>query len=177
MRKQTELPLTIDPFRAAGRAQQLAGRIAIADMARLAESLAASTGSAVVRLAFDTDEAKVPHVNGELVADLQLECQRCLQSFTHQIVSQFRLGLLHSEADAANLSPSYEPWVVTAGELILRDMIEEELLISLPIVPMHDAASCPVGAAQLDSSDPLSDESQAHNPFSVIEKLCGKETV
>jgi uncharacterized protein len=49
-----------------------------------------------------------------------------------------RIALVASESEADRVPPEFEPVRAVEGRIRLRDLVEEEVLLSLPIVPLHD---------------------------------------
>ncbi|MEY4750623.1 MAG: hypothetical protein RIQ60_2837 [Pseudomonadota bacterium] len=82
------------------------------------------------------------HLRARTVATLQ--CQRCLEAtdFVLDIERSFRF--VAHEATAASLDAELDDAdvLVADGALDLLALIEDEFLLALPIVPMHD--TCPV---------------------------------
>jgi uncharacterized protein len=73
-------------------------------------------------------------------AELVMRCERCLEPVTQSIKSDFRFGLVSSEDEAGLLPREFEPLLVEGSELSLVDLLEDELLLSLPIVARHEDA-------------------------------------
>ena len=55
-----------------------------------------------------------------------------------QIESDFRFGLITSEDEANSLPKEFEPLLTQDYELSLVELVEDEILLSLPIVARHD---------------------------------------
>jgi uncharacterized protein len=173
MQHKNALPLKVDPFRFADNGLSLDGFLLIKDMTRLCLSLASGEGQVDVDLVFGIDEQGIRYIKGHLVAGLMLQCQRCLEPFKYEIISDFLSGLAHTEEEAGRLPERYDPLVVADGSLVLGDMVEEELIVSLPIVSMHDAKACKAKlpfAAGVEA-DVLAEKD---NPFKVIKSLRSK---
>jgi len=162
------LPQKVDPFRFAENKFNLQGSLTLKDMHRLSASLSSDEGEADVSLAFGVDEQKIRFVRGQVKTCLVLQCQRCLELFNYEINNAFILGFVHSEEDIEALPESYDPVVVKDNEFFIADLIEEELLVSLPIVPMHPVKDCKV---KLPFSGSTSITVEKENPFKVIESL------
>jgi len=163
------LPLHIDPVRLARTGAQLRGRMALAPMERLASLLASPGGEAEVALDFGIDGERRSFVRVRLKAELSLMCQRCLEPMRFQVDTDRRLGVVGSEDEAERLSEAYEPLVFTGEPIFLRDVIEDELILSLPLVPRHteQCASVALTAEQgTDNTDKAGD-----NPFAALAKL------
>ncbi len=79
-----------------------------------------------------------------VVADLSftgkasLQCQRCMQTMELAIDSTSHVALIALEADAAEVPEELEPVLARAGRISAGELLEEELLLALPIVPLHE---------------------------------------
>lgn len=164
------LPLKIDPFRFAENGLSLSGFLSIKDLPRLSSSLYSEEGEIQAEMVFGIDEEGLRYVKGHLTAVLTLQCQRCLEPFKYEIIGDFLSGIVHTEKEALQLPERYDPLVVADGSLILSDMIEEELIVSLPIVPMHDAKQCKTKLPFGYNSEAEA-VAEKENPFKVIETL------
>ena len=91
-----------------------------------------------------------------------------MQPFKYAIIGDFVLGIVQSTEEAEALSAQYDPVLMKDGMLFPSDLIEDELLVNLPIVPMHDIADCKI-KLPLVANDAVSVEKE--NPFKVIESL------
>ncbi len=174
MYKDNPLPLKVDPFRFADNALSLSGTLSTKDMPRLLSGLAPQEREVRVDMKFGVDEEGIRYVKGELKTSLMLECQRCLEPFNYEIISSFMLGIVHTEKEADRLPERYDPLLVPDLSLILSDMLEEELIISLPIVPMHPMDACKAKEPiEFHSKDAIA---KKENPFKVIESLRSKRS-
>jgi uncharacterized protein len=74
-------------------------------------------------------------------------CQRCLKPVDIAVESDRVLYLANSEAEAERLEAALaddDIDVMVAGKsLDLAGVIEDEVLLSLPLVPMHDVCAAP----------------------------------
>lgn len=172
-RQQTRLPHQIDPFRLAEAGTHLSGRLPLRQFKRLADVLSDTRGELTVELEFDVDELGVPVVIGSLRANLMLICQRCLEAFAYPVDTRIALAWVRSEQDAGKLPLRYEPCVVEETPLQLNDMIEDELLLALPQIPMHEESVCPASKLlrQTASDDEADEAEHKDSPFSVLAKL------
>lgn len=167
------LPVHIDPVRMAETRRLLEGQVALAEMTRLLASLEESSGDVRVSLEFGIDEEGIRYMRGHLSAQVALVCQRCLETLRYPIDSEFALGLLGDVSEAESLPSRYEPLVLDGKPLFLRDVIEDELLLALPIVPRHPQAECSVRldevAAPAESGrEDTGQAEKGDNPFSVL---------
>jgi len=122
-------------------------------------------------LDFDIDELGVPFMRGMLKTVLQLICQRCLEPYSFPVEQQCELAWVKTEQEADRLPLRFEPYLVETNPLVLNDVIEDELLLSLPQIPMHEEADCTASKwIKQQPHDKYEDDAKA-NPFSVLTKL------
>lgn len=129
------LELDVDRLPAHGETRSVA--LLQADMPRLAAGLAAVAGQVEASILFDRFES-IPllEVRAETVA--ALVCQRCLQPLSLPVLSESRVGLVESMEQADRLPADVEPVWVEGRKIDLGELVEEELLLALPLVPMHE---------------------------------------
>ncbi|MEJ2391442.1 MAG: YceD family protein [Gammaproteobacteria bacterium] len=170
-RQQARLPHQIDPFRLAEAGSHLSGKLPLRQFKRLAEVLSDNSGELAVALEFDVDELGVPVVRGNIQATLMLTCQRCLEAFAFPVDIRIALAWVRTEQDADRLPLRYEAYLVEEIPLQLNDMIEDELLLALPQIPMHQASACPASKLLKQQDDGADESEQQANPFAVLAKL------
>jgi len=156
----------VDPWRLAAQGRTLTGRVALDSLPRLAPALA-DGGEAEYRLSFHQDGERRAVVSGHVTAGLVVQCQRCLGPMLISVDSRFELAFVHGVEEAARLPEAYEPALTEDGWVRPAELIEDELLLALPPVPLHDAAEC---AAQPLEATPA-DESPSDNPFAALAAL------
>lgn len=125
------------------RRAELGGRLEVRDMERLRGLLASDDGAVEAKLAFRRDGEGWLTVRLEIGGDLRLTCQRCLEPFTYAVDEDVELALLESPALESRLPEGYEPIVLEGNRLQPAQLIEDELIVSLPLAPKHArAADC-----------------------------------
>ncbi len=164
------LPLKVDPFRFADNGLSLSGDLLIKNMPRLCSSLASDEGLVTAEMTFGVDEQGIRYIKGQLTAQLMLQCQRCLESFPYDVTDKILLGIVETEEAADQLPERYDPLIVADHELFLNEMFEEELIVSLPIVPMHDRQNC-TAKLPVEAHSAAGVEIEKESPFKVIESL------
>ena len=178
MTKQGLLPLQIDPFRLAETGRSFSGQLPLRHMHRLQPSLLSDDGEVRLELQFDIDEIGIKYLQGHIKAELKLECQRCLEAMKLSLDKDMLVAFVRSNHEAEQLPEEYDPFVVEQTPIALVDVIEDELILSLPQVPMHERQDCP--AREILDSDKLAEEAtdepeQKDNPFGVLAKLKDSE--
>ncbi len=171
MSKDT-IPTKVDPFRFADNGTRLQGTLPINEMTRLKSGLASDEGGVDINLLFGVDEEGIRFLRGHLKTDLIVQCQRCMETFKYGIIDDFMLGIVETEEQADELPERFDPVVVKDEELSILEVVEDELIVSLPIVPMHKSEDCKVKMPFKADSD---DEAESDNPFKVIELLRTKK--
>ncbi len=165
------LPVQLDPVALADRGRDLAGRVPIASFERLGGALHSHEGEIEARLHFGHDDQGRRILTGSLAGALQLECQRCLSPYALPIDLELALILVDSDSEAETLPEELDALVV--GErrsMHTVDMLEDDLILALPIVPRcASEAHCKPAVELLDSESLESgtDESR-QNPFAVL---------
>lgn len=82
-------------------------------------------------------------LNGRVQGCLCLRCQRCLQPLRWAFDFDLVLRLVRSEADEKRLLDHCEPLLLEDDWLPLHQLIEDEILLALPMAPAHPAGDCP----------------------------------
>ncbi len=161
-----DLPASLDAWRAVSARRVFEGRTNLEAFTRLRDSLAKGEGECRFRLSFDRDRFGVAVVEIEADAELWLICQRSLQPFQLPVSIRQRLGLVRDEAEESSLPPEVEPVLVGAdGELSPLALVEDELILALPVVPLG-----PQAASQPEPVAPEDDEPRI-NPFAALAAL------
>jgi uncharacterized protein len=166
-----QLPEFIDPLQCAEKRREFKGEMALSAMPRLAGVLAETSGNADVSMSFDK-RSSLSVLEGHVFAVLRLTCQNCLEAFDWPVDTDFKLGIVTSPDEANLLPDAFEPLLVGEDKTPLRDIIEEELLLSIPAFPKHSEGNCFInkirfGAATSEREGRL----RSDNPFSVLAKL------
>jgi uncharacterized protein len=141
--------------------------MAIADLERLRPVLASPEGRVRGMAKFDRLRGR-PVAQLQFSAQLQLRCQRCLETMPVELEGGSLVHLVESEAAAQGLPEDAETLLAPEGKLSLGNLVEEDLLLSLPIAPRHESGNC--GAAQAPVEDG-NDAQQVQRPFAALEEL------
>ena len=143
-------PLRLDMAAFAAEAAGLAGHWPGADLGRLAESQSPPQDGALADVAWQAqgERRTLPAGEPEIWLALQatapvwLTCQRCLQPLALTMTLDRRLRFVVGESQAETMDAELEDDVLALPRwLDLRELVEDELLLALPLVPRHD--SCP----------------------------------
>jgi uncharacterized protein len=166
------LPESLDAWRMVSARRSFEGTLPIAAMSRLREALAGSEGVVNFELDFGRDSLGTSFVDVRAQADLLLTCQRTLEPFVLPVTVETRLGLIKAERDEAGLPPDCEPLLIAEdGRINPADVIEDELLLALPLVPVNPESSIADEVTGLEPYDDVVGEGRAENPFAVLREL------
>lgn len=162
-------PGFIDPYRMAKNGQTLNGKVSVVDLSRANKLLTSESGEVEYKLEFSTDVDGFCIIAGELSTTLYMRCQRCLREFEAKVSSDFLVSPVKNDAEAKALLPSYEAVYVADAKLYIDELIEDELILAMPIVPMHD-----LGSADCSEITEVAVEDKKQvlaNPFQVLQNL------
>lgn len=117
------------------------------------------------------DGTRVPHAELAVGGDIALVCQRCLEPYVQPLASRSAFVLVDSEAaadalfDATSEDDEAPEPLVADRPLDAITLMEDELLLALPLVPRH--ATCPDSPA----TRALARQEGTPSPFAVLTQL------
>jgi uncharacterized protein len=166
---EEKLPVSFDPVRFAKWGRHLEGKIPLAKMSRIAEQATKLRGDVWLSLDFSMGEDRVRALRGHIKAVVPMQCQRCMSEVEIPVDAQFTLGVVDSEAFAEKLPEEYEPLFIEEDQKIfLADLVEDELILALPIVAMHPVDVCRAGKLAEDDTNLVQKEPRQENPFAIL---------
>ena len=136
-----QLPQFLDPRKYADQGRVVEGRLTVSDLPRLQDYRESLDQPVVISLAFGRDEEGHRRIEGEVSTQLVLPCQRCLEPVVCDVHATIDVALVRNEDQAKALPQRLDPWLVGDDPMVLTDLLEEELLLAMPLVALHD--SCP----------------------------------
>jgi uncharacterized protein len=143
--------------------KRLNGRIPLSELPRLANVLVDTDGVVDCEIAGEQDRDGPAYLVLRLAGSLTLRCQRCLETVVEPLAVTNRFLLV----------PPGQPWpdeelaedafdaIAAEKEMALLPLIEDEVLLALPIAPRHKTCDAPV---------PFVEENEP-SPFAVLRKL------
>lgn len=131
------LPKTVDPIRFAKQQAALDDDIALKMLPRLQEICDQANKKMHVVLQFD-QESRLYVIRGKIIGSMSLICQRCNCPMDFNIEVSFLLSPVISEERAKNLPTHIEPVFMENEIISVYEMIEDEILLVLPMVPKHE---------------------------------------
>ena len=146
--------------------------IPLAEFPRVRARLGATEGTVAGHVRFSRDgEFAVAAL--EVSSSVPLVCQRCLKLMPWKVDGQARVALIVQDSQADRVPEHLEPMLAPGGRISLRDLLEEELMLALPLVALHaDAREC---APALRAGEPAEDSS-VQRPFERLGELLKRAT-
>ena len=181
----SRLPVEVNPFRLVEQRKNLTGVISQSRMPRLQELLCDNKDEAAevnATLNFDRTEMGLPCITGEIEAQLDLSCQRCLSKLDYKVVSEVRIILVQTDEQAERAQgEGFDTYLVEDERLFLQDFIEDELLLALPLSAMHEACDADrpyieglpedLAEEEIDDTTDLAEKEEKDNPFAALKNL------
>ena len=116
-------------------------------------------------------------IEGHVEGELQIVCQRCLGAMPLPINSDWQLAVVTGFQQAEQLPEEYDPLLVEEDTIVLRDLIEDELILAVPSAARHEPDQC---ATQITDYQEVVEEAEApeasDNPFAVLALMKSKES-
>jgi uncharacterized protein len=140
-------PIEVDPWRFCKDAQSWETRSDVAAFPRLAHEF--TQGTLFCRVVGRVDQRGSLSLRLTVSGEVELTCQRCLGSMPYGVEVERTLYLARNEAELERLDALPDSDAIQPGEtLSLVELIEDEVLLSLPLATMHAEGECPVPGAQ-----------------------------
>lgn len=153
----------IDSLDFARQGGKLAGCVAVAQLGRLADLLADQGGSLGFELHGERDDEGKSCLNLRVTGGLNLRCQRCLSPLPYAVAIDSRLMLVApgEQWPDEELADDGTDAIEASRELAVLPLVEEEVLLDLPVVPRHEICGLPAA----------SETEHRPSPFAVLAKL------
>jgi uncharacterized protein len=172
------LPSLIDVRKLATKGAEIRASIGLSELPGFAGNLAKQEGEVEVELNFGIDEQGLKVIEGQLKASVYVTCQRCLGAIPMVFESDFRQVMVWTDEQASKLPRDVEPLIVGDELISLAEVVEEELILSVPFVSYHQPDECSVKPSDLSFGDEVtaqaqeaSAEEQKENPFAALGAL------
>ena len=165
MELNKSLPSQLKLFNFAKKEISLSGLYQISDFPKISEIASNKKDNIRVDLSFYLKNNKTPCVDGIIHLDIVLACQRCLDDLSIALKVNFNLAFVRHGQQPEGLDSHYEIYVIEEEELLTHDLISDEILLSIPMVPMHDY-DCTKEIIQQEIVGVKSE-----NPFAILKKI------
>lgn len=143
-------PNGIDPLRFCKLAQTWVVDSGLPEFPRLAAEF--SGGQLSCRVSGSLDRHKGYVLRVEVSGEVELTCQRCLGEMTQKLAICCDVTLARDEAELERRNANSETGVdviLASAKLSLIELIEDEVLLGLPLAPMHAPGVCVIPAVNI----------------------------
>ncbi|MFP5409639.1 MAG: YceD family protein [Gammaproteobacteria bacterium] len=135
-------PVEIEPRRFCRDTQSWETRSDVSAFPRLVREF--TQGELICRVGGRTDPRGGMTLDLSVRGEVELTCQRCLGGLKHAVEIDRAVHLARNETELERLDALPDGDAVLAGDrLDLLALVEDEVLLSLPLAPMHAAGECP----------------------------------
>ena len=165
-------PERIDAVKMFARMGSITAELPLARLQRFTEQLSSKDGKVAVDLQFGRDEEGRRLLSGTMDTTVHVACQRCLQDMDLDLHCNLALLVFDSEQELQALPESQDGVVMTEDGLDVVALIEDELILSLPMIPMHADTGCNLVLNELKQGEAAATERS--NPFAVLAGLKDK---
>ncbi|MDA0927349.1 MAG: YceD family protein [Proteobacteria bacterium] len=168
-----QIPAYVDARKAFVQETELQGAVDLERLPRFAATLASDEADVAVSLRFAKADNGQRTISGHLRVATEVSCQRCLEPMPVAWEDDIALVLLEDESLATRLEPEWDPWVWTEPKLMLAELVEEQLLLSMPVVSYHTDQECADKLGYVPAADTGSEapKAQKESPFAVLKAL------
>lgn len=165
-RNSSRLKRITDAFRFAKEGRVLEGTLPLSALERLHDLLAVVEGEIIFRLEGSKGARGERLLQLVVTGTLPLACQRCLKAVPYDLDVDSLLELVPEGAELSQdeLEDDTRDFLPVAKELEVAELVEDEILLALPVAPRHEKCGLP-GAA---------DAGERINPFAALSGLKGK---
>lgn len=166
------LQIAIDPYLCADQRREYSGQLSYSEMTRVHDNVLSSSQPIIVELQF-AKERKFIVVTGRIYGDLMLECAACLGDMVFPVNIDVRLAIISDETLVDLVPESYDPWLMETDKLMLSTLVEDELLLELPVIARHTRCSVdlPSTSTSKGYEEAEDDADIKENPFKALEAL------
>ena len=134
-----DYPDWIQPERAAQARRSFAGSMPLSRLKRVQDMLLEPEADDAIDFEIKVwrDDQRIIRVDCALTGQVPMRCQRTLKRYLQPVDSESTLAVIDSEAELSALPDDLEPKVCVDGQLRLAELVEDELLLALPLVPVR----------------------------------------
>ena len=136
-----QLPQQVTVRKLVESGAKLSGFVIDARLPRVVDAVQQISAKIKADLHFGMNESNKMIIGVDIHGAVDLTCQRCLDPVTVPLKIATTLTVVAHDEEARNYIRSHEPIVLDDGLLNIDQMLEEEILLSLPVVALHPKVS------------------------------------
>jgi uncharacterized protein len=167
------MPLKLDAFKEASAKRKITFSVPVSSFPRVLETLLDPSSELRGVILFGIDDDKKSYVDLSLKGSLELNCQRCLGVVPFEVSLTRRLRPVFADQLDSDLVGEVEPVLMDENGLIdVVEMLEDELLLALPMSPMHSVELC---EATFPEAEVFVEKQETKRPFAGLAELLNKK--
>ncbi len=171
LRRDIVLP-EMDCVKAAKENQVIAESLSLSVFERLGSLVASTEGEVAFEWAFYFNEGKQLQAKLKLQAPVHLTCQRCNGPMDFVVETEVEMQRVKTEAEAEALSLEVQPlYLDELNQIKPLDILEDELILALPMFPMHEKKDCSLSQNQAYYATSDLEQKNTYKPFADLNKL------
>lgn len=147
------------------------GSVHLADLPRLVPFVPqeAPETSLDFDLKFFRDEGRAMLAQIDVKTTVQVDCARCLQPMSLPLAGASLLQFVYNDDQAEQVGEDREPVLVDLeGGVAISDLLEEEVLMVIPTVAMHEHQCQPAWREEAEDVDSVVERPGRPNPFAAL---------
>ena len=160
------LPAIVVPKKLLKNKSALQGFFDNHQLERVNDTFCTVIGKVDVDIKLESEDKDRIRLSGTVSCELELVCQRCLNSFSYPLEIGMRT-MLADEESMVNEKTRFDDWPILGDELNLLNLIQDEILLGLPTAPTCETACSENGIMPSNGEMQRSE----NNPFEVLRQL------
>jgi uncharacterized protein len=137
-------------------------------------------GDVYLRLEFSKGDFGSTKVDGSVSTEVRTICQNCMQRFWRRISCDVALQVVADEAKLEHLTANEDAIVAADKVISVAEIIEDELILAMPMIPRHDEGQCPKTDYEREALVPqeaqkVQEEQTTYRPFAGLAKAIDKQ--
>ena len=160
------LPAIVVPKKLLKNKSALQGFFDNHQLERVNDAFCTVIGKVDVDIKLESEDKDRILLSGTVSCELELVCQRCLNSFSYPL--EIEMGtMLVDEDSMLNEKTNFDDLPILGDELNLLNLIQDEILLGLPTAP-----TCETACAKNDTMSSTGEMQRSEsNPFEVLRQL------
>ena len=165
-RLMSGLPQYLEPIRLAKSGEAIVGDLVVSQMPRLRKSLHDDSGTVHVHISCEPGELGAIRIHGSLATTLKVDCQRCLGAIDLPLNVNIDVRAMTGSGSVADLDLDADVLMLGEDNLVhVASLVEDELILTLPLAPLHPVGQCPAAECQVAESP------RRESPFAALKQL------
>lgn len=163
----------VDPLRLASESSTFDEYFPVLELPRFSAAIINPKGELHYSFSFSMAEEGYCYIRMQAKADVELVCQRCLNKYSQKISVDYVVKVTKSLSNISHLQEKEDFVVLDEGKIYLKDLLEDELLLALPIVGKHseEDKNCVLSSEDVKFFSENNFEEKKNNPFDVLKSL------